>query len=93
MTYDIQPLDILVVTHAVQALNGTAVFGLNFRRGSNSSWAVAHAKGIDAYGDWSRTTMEIGNEVHPSLTIAVLTRLSVRLRLPKLTFALVLCCV
>ena len=64
VTYDISPLDILTVTHAVQALNGSAVFGLNFRRASNSSWAVAHARAINQYGDWSRSTMEIGNEVH-----------------------------
>ena len=63
ITYSIQPLDVQVTTNAVRAINGSAVFGLNFRRASNDSWAVAHAQGIDQWGDWSRTTLEIGNEV------------------------------
>ena len=63
ITYGIQPTDVISVTDAVKALNGSVVFGVNFRRGNDSSWAVAHAQGIAQYGDWSCTTLEIGKSV------------------------------
>lgn len=62
ITYDIQPIDLIAVNNAATALNSTAVYGLNFRRGDNSSWAVAHTQAIDRYIGWERAILEIGNE-------------------------------
>ena len=62
ISYDIGEVDVLAVDAAVRAMNGSAVYGLNFRRGWNSSWAVAHATAIGRLVGWDRARLEIGNE-------------------------------
>ncbi len=60
ITYDIGEVDLLAVDAAVRAINGSAVYGVNFRRGDNSSWAVAHVAAIDRLIGWDRALIEIG---------------------------------
>ncbi len=65
-TYNITDVDITSLASGAREANLSLIIGLNFRRSSNASWAVAHMQAIQRLVGFEGKTIkgvELGNEV------------------------------
>ena len=65
-TYNITDIDITSLASGARAANLSLIIGLNFRRPSNASWAVAHMQAVQRLVGFEGKTIkavELGNEV------------------------------